>query len=169
MPLVDRKPSELYYEMKRVAGSTLGDVALKGLWVKRLPEVLQAVIAASTGTVAEFTKIAVTIIDALSLNSINQISADHINAIRDLTAMVASIQNQLDQLKSQSRNYSKSRSSSRDHRRRSSTRTTFNNDFQSENSDNECRYHRKYGRNARKCRSPCQRRNNFAPNASTSD
>ena len=31
LPLGDRKPSELFYEMKRVAGSTLGEAAVKSL------------------------------------------------------------------------------------------------------------------------------------------
>lgn len=75
LPLGDKRPSELYHEMKRVAGSTLGDVALKGLWVKRLPEIVQPVVAASNGTAVEYTRIADSVVDAMSSSRINAVSS----------------------------------------------------------------------------------------------
>ena len=43
--------------MKGIAGNTVEDAALKDLWIKRLPDFAQPVVAASTGTPTEFTRI----------------------------------------------------------------------------------------------------------------
>ncbi|XP_036340182.1 uncharacterized protein LOC118749494 [Rhagoletis pomonella] len=55
LPLENKKPSELFFKMKRVTGNALGDTALKSPWIKRLPEFAQTVVAASSGTATEFT------------------------------------------------------------------------------------------------------------------
>lgn len=91
LPLGDKKPSELYFEMKRVAGNTLGDAALKGLWTKRLPEFAQPVVAASSGTPVEFTKIADSVVDAIAPNQINRVQTGSSNEINELRAAVAEL------------------------------------------------------------------------------
>ncbi|XP_017487668.1 PREDICTED: uncharacterized protein LOC108376018 [Rhagoletis zephyria] len=85
LPLGDKKPSELYFEMKRVAGSTLGEAALKGLWTKRLPEFAQPVVAASSGTAAEFTKIEDSIIGAVVPHHVNGVESRVTNEIKSTT------------------------------------------------------------------------------------
>lgn len=81
LPLGDKKPSELFYEMKRVAGNSISETALKSLWNKRLPDIAQPVVAAFSGTAAKFTKIADSIVDAIAPNQINKIRADQPNEI----------------------------------------------------------------------------------------
>ena len=71
--------------MKRFAGNTVGDAALKGLWIKQLPEFAKQVVAASTGTPIEFTRIADSIIDTMAssqINSIRQRQSGEINELR---------------------------------------------------------------------------------------
>ncbi|XP_017474490.1 PREDICTED: uncharacterized protein LOC108365062 [Rhagoletis zephyria] len=88
LPLGDKKPSELFYEMKRVAGNTLGEAALKGLWTKRLPELAQPVVAASSGTAAEFTKIADSVVDAIAPSQICRVKAEPNSDITQLRAAI---------------------------------------------------------------------------------
>ena len=73
--------------MKRVAGTTIGDTALKSLWIKRLPNVAQPIIAASAGTPQEFTKVADEIIDALR-PQVNRVAAEGPNEINELKAAI---------------------------------------------------------------------------------
>lgn len=147
LPLGDKKPSELYFEMKRVAGNTLGDAALKGLWAKRLPELAQPVVAASTGSPAEFTKIADSVVDAMSPSKINQVRVQSSNEIDELRAEIAELSKQFDKFSTRSR--SRTRNVQRN---RSKSRPAYNN----EATGFECWYHKKYGLNAHKCRSPCR-------------
>lgn len=152
MPLGDRKPSELYYEMKRVAGTTLGEAALKGLWIKRLPDIAQAVVAASTGNAADFTKIADSIWDALSTNNIRAISKSGPSEIDDLRQAIADLTRKFENFTSRSR--SRSRNAKSRVRHKSSSKGKDQGDNSS--GSVECWYHHKYGRDARKCRSPCR-------------
>ncbi|XP_075155997.1 uncharacterized protein LOC142229322 [Haematobia irritans] len=147
LPLGDKRPSELYFEMRRVAGNTLGEAALKGLWTKRLPDFVQPVIAASTGTPAEFTKITDSVVDAMSPNQINHVQASS-SELADLRLAVVELGKKFEKLSCRSRSNSR-RPTVR--RNRSRSRSSHQNNGSSE----ECWYHRKYGRNALKCRSPC--------------
>lgn len=152
MPLGDRKPSELYYEMKRVAGTTLGEAALKGLWIKRLPDIAQAVVAASTGNAADFTKIADSIWDAVSTNNIRAISKNGPSEIDVLRQAIADLTRKFDNFTSRSR--SRSRNKKSHVRYQSESKGKDRNDNSSGSA--ECWYHHKYGRDAKKCRSPCR-------------
>lgn len=160
MPLGDKRPSELYYEMKRVAGNVLGETALKGLWAQRLPSAAQAVIAASSGTAAEFTKIADAIADAIVPNTVQQVAASPFSEIAELKAVIAELKNQINAMPRQSR----SRSRQRQH-------TPANNVTNANTDPNECWYHQTYGRDAKNCREGCPHYPNFrsssAPAAGT--
>lgn len=149
LPLGDKKPSELYFEMKRVAGTTLGDAALKGLWTKRLPEFAQPVVAASSGSPAEFTKIADSVIDAVTPNQVNRVVDKSVNEINDLRAAVFELGKKFEQFTTRSRSRSRKPMAPRavSHNRPA---------YSSNTSGDECWYHKKYGRNANKCRSPCR-------------
>lgn len=147
MPLGDKKPSELYFEMKNVAGNVLGDIALKSLWAQRLPEAARPVIAASGGPATEFTKVADKIVDALNAGNVNSITATPIDDLTELHKQIFELRQQLKNLPSRSRSHS--RGSYKQRRSSSSAnKTNGNND--------DCWFHQKYGINARKCRSPCR-------------
>lgn len=180
MPLGDKRPSELFHEMKRVAGTVLGDTALKSLWAQRLPEAARPVIAASSGTAAEFTKIADSIVDALAPRAIHQTTASPPNEIGELRAIIAELRNQIGNMPRHSRSRSRNNN---DNIRRSLTPAAPTNNSRANpgnsangnptnnnsnaNADSElCWYHQTYGSNARKCREPCRRYNRpRTPNA----
>lgn len=145
MPLGDKRPSELYHEMKRVAGNVLGEAALKGLWSQRLPEAARPVIAASTGTAAEFTRIADTIVDALAPRHVHAAAANPLSELDDLKAVVAELRQQIQNMPRQSR--TQSRGTSRQRQRTPANRSAPTAADASAESD-ECWYHQKYGRDA---------------------
>lgn len=168
MPLGDKRPSELYHEMKRVAGSVLGEAALKGLWSQRLPEAARPVIAASTGTAAEFTRIADSIIDALTPQGVNAAATTNpLSELNELRAEIAELRNQISNFPRNSRsrsrgapNRQRSRTPANNGTGANSNSTANNNTNANANADSElCWYHQTYDRNARNCRSPCRRRN----------
>lgn len=165
MPLGDKRPSELYHEMKRVAGNVLGEAALKGLWSQRLPEAARPVIAASTGTAAEFTRIADTIVDALAPRHVHAAAANPLSELNELKAIIAELRQQIRVMPRRSRSQSRSANHPRQ-------RTPANNGAaaSANTESDECWYHQKYGREARKCRSPCRRQNRSrAPAPSTAE
>lgn len=156
LPLGDLRPSQLFHEMRRVAGSTMSDEAVKGLWAQRLPEHARAAAVASNGTMEEITRIADAVVDALQMRTINVTSATPLQ----VPAPSTSSQSEIDQLKlelnrisknmekllsNSQRSRSRTRSKSRDHQSRSNTP-----------SSNACWYHRKFGIESKKCRSPCR-------------
>lgn len=160
MPLGDKRPSELFHDMKQVAGTVLGEAALKGLWVQRLPESARAVVTASSGPASEFTKIADSIIDALAQRPVHQVAATPLNEISELKAVIAELRNQINNFPRNSRPRSRGSSNQR-------SRTPANNEANANAASNAsananaesdlCWYHQTYGRDARNCRSPCRR------------
>lgn len=150
MPLGDKRPSELFHEMKRVAGNVLGDAALKGLWLQRLPQAAQPVVAASTGSATEYTKIADSIMDALAPRTVQQVAVNPTSELSELKAMVAEMRLQINSFQQRSRSQSREPTRTRQ-------RTPTNNGNVNTNADPSlCWYHQKFGRDARKCRSPCR-------------
>lgn len=162
MPLGDKRPSELFHDMKRVAGNVLGEAALKGLWTQRLPEAARPVIAASSGTAADFTKIADSIVDALAPRNIQQVAAAPLNELGELKAVIAELQRQISGFPHRSRSRSRAQPNQRP-RTPANTASNANTNSTASNPVNAdpelCWYHQVYGRDARKCRSPCRRQN----------
>ena len=74
LQLGDLRPSQLLHEMKRVAGQTISEDAIRSLWAQRLPEHARAAVVASSGSTDEVARIADAIVDALQLN-VNSIGA----------------------------------------------------------------------------------------------
>lgn len=66
MPLGDRNPSDLYKEMKRVAGTSLSDTVILDLWISRLPKHVQPAIIATSVQISEKLKIADSIVETLT-------------------------------------------------------------------------------------------------------
>lgn len=154
MPLGDLKPSQLFHEMRRVASNSISDAALKGLWAQRLPDHARAAVAASAGTVEEFTKIADAIVDVMQMRTINAVKRDtettrssSDQTCLELKAEIAQLTKKIESLWSQRR---RSRS-------RNSARFTSHTRSQTPVDPNaECWYHQQFGRRSRKCRSPCR-------------
>ena len=161
MPLGDMKPSRLFNEMKRVAGSSLGDAVLLDLWATRLPPHAQAAVIASQGDAADKTAIADAIVDSMGLRNINAIAFDAPRVPTDATTAapsttdnIAALQREIAVLArklDQVWNFRDSRSGSRG---RSRTRRVYGS-REREPSAELCWYHRVYGKEARRCREPC--------------
>lgn len=164
MPLGDKRPSELYHEMKRVAGNVLGEAALKSLWAQRLPEAARPAIAASSGSPAELIRIADSIVDALAPRAVRQATTTTtpapLNDIGELKAIIAELRNQISNMPRRGR----SRSRNNNNNQRANTpannsANTSNNATTTNNNSNSdlCWYHETYGDEAKNCREPCRR------------
>lgn len=172
MPLGDKRPSELYHEMKQVAGNVLGETALKSLWAQRLPETARPVIAATTLSAVEFTRMADQIVDTLQPRNVQQIASTPLNEIGALKAAIDELRTQISSFPRHSRSRSRGPSTSTRQQTPANNAASSNANV-SVNADPElCWYHQTYGPNARKCRSPCRNRartrNSSAPAASNS-
>lgn len=155
MPLGDKRPSQLYHDMARVAGTALGETALRDLWAARLPPYTQTAVVAERGTIAEVLQTADRVNESLGLRN-NQVAGVEPRAPQ--TTELAELVQQINETfrrftnefarerwsRSRSRDQSHTRSPSRNSR--SNTPDTFN---------GVCWYHHTHGRHATKCRSPC--------------
>ncbi|XP_054734447.1 uncharacterized protein LOC129241922 [Anastrepha obliqua] len=147
MPLGDRKPSELFSEMKRVAGTTLNDSLLHDLWVTRLPPYVQAAVIVAKVPLDEKAKIADSIVESIDWqNGHVDVVSTH-NEISNLKSEIAELTRNMQKhltLKDRplrSRSPSRARSVRRDNRHATSGLY--------------CWYHRTFADKATKCRKPC--------------
>lgn len=159
MPLGDMKPSQLYNEMTRVAGSSLSEPVLLDLWASRLPPHAQAAVIASKGDALEKATIADAIVDAMGFRNIHAIGTSgstapsteseipSTSAIEDLHREIAQLSRKFEQM-------FRSQRGTRD-RSRSRSRNRMDSRYGSESSDDLCWYHRTFGGDARRCRKPC--------------
>lgn len=173
LPLGDMRPSQLFHEMTRVAGSAVQPTVIRDLWATRLPAHAQAAVVASKGTDAEVTRIADAIVESMQLRSVNLLEEnsreaptsdrDAINLLRE---EIAQLTRRLDD-SSWARRRSSSRSGRLSHGR-SSSRRRYDTPVRQTRDQPECWYHRTYGSLARSCRSPCRFKRNTtsAPPAS---
>lgn len=160
MPLGDMKPSQLFNEMKRVAGSSLGDAVLLDLWASRLPPHAQAAVIASRGDAAERTTIADAIVDSMALRTINAVDLQAQTASTHVQEKLApptieALQREIAQLSSK---LEKAFSTRDGFRGRSRSRSRSKNAFSRRDktpAHEICWYHRVYGNEAWRCRKPC--------------
>lgn len=159
MPLGDMKPSQLYNEMRRVAGNSLSEPVLLDLWASRLPTHAQAAVIASKGDPAEKATIADAIVESMGLRNINAMGTNtpstpvHVpesptsSTIEDLQREIAQLSSKFEQMFHPQRNL-------RD-RSRSRNRSRMDQRQDIHSSYDMCWYHRTFGREARTCRKPC--------------
>lgn len=165
MPLGDQKPSQLYYEMVRVAGNTLSESTLRDLWATRLPSHAQAAAVAANGSLMDCLEIADRVHESMNL------SANAITPVDSTTPLQSSIHKWMQQIDESihkisnnvlMNNSNRIRPNYQNHsspsRSRNSPRRSSPNRTQrsvSDNPNNLCWYHVEFGRYARKCREPC--------------
>lgn len=154
MPLGDKKPSQLYHDMARVAGTALDETALRDLWAARLPTYTQAAVVAARGTLAEVLQTADRVNESLGLRQSQVSSAEAVPTPPSEMALLVQQINETfrkftDEFARERRSRSRSRDRSQSRSQQRDSRSTTPND------GDECWYHEKYGRNARQCRSPC--------------
>lgn len=173
----DRKPSQFLRRLRDLGGNAITDSLLRTLWTGRLPQHLQAILAAQPDTSLDAAaSLADRVLEVVPVSLVNetkrpQTTSTTINTTSadagDLTTLcrlVSELQVQVGELQKQNTSaYNRSRSRY-DNRVRNSSRSRSRNGTQShraattrENTDDEtvCFYHSRFGTNARKCRDPC--------------
>lgn len=144
LPLGDRRPSELFNEMKLTAGAALNDDILHDLWLNRLPPYAQAAIIATKVPIADKLKIADSIVDSIgtAAGQLNEVATTQVpqDDISNLKSEIAALTQRLDRALSSNR---RDRSRSRSRNRRSTGESKL------------CWYHAKFGKDAKTCRQPC--------------
>ncbi|CAB0020920.1 unnamed protein product [Nesidiocoris tenuis] len=151
LELGDQKPSQLWRKMKDLAQNRLTDEILKTLWLQRLPTSVQQVL---TGNKEAMTSLIITADRIVEItDSRPQVNAAVSGSNPEIARLVQAIENlvsRMNQLEAQPRrSRSRSRPDRSQHRRhRSSTPAQ----------EGLCFYHSTYGDKARKCESPCSRR-----------
>ncbi|XP_055589514.1 uncharacterized protein LOC129741757 [Uranotaenia lowii] len=159
MPLGDKKPSQLFNEMQRVAGTSLGDAVLIDLWTSRLPAHAQPAVIASKGAASEKTAIADAIVDSMGLRSISAIENSvvqkpAISVEQSLVECIGILQKEIAGLSRKLEQSWPANSEFRG-RNRSNSRGRSVSSRRSNEEEGQCWYHRTFGREATRCRKPC--------------
>ncbi|XP_036341235.1 uncharacterized protein LOC118750602 [Rhagoletis pomonella] len=160
MPLGDLKPSQLFNEMRRVAGSALCETVLVDLWASRLPPHAQAAVIASKGDIADKVAIADAIVDSMNFRQISAVGNpsaptttiqqnDESNALLELRKEIAQLTKRFEVM-------TKQRPRSRSRSRHGHQRSTHQ---EGTHLSGLCWYHDRFGASARKCRTPCTYKN----------
>lgn len=169
--LGDRKPSQLLHEMRSLAGTAFPEEPLKTLWLKRLPNQVRAILAASSEELGALSVLADKIVETLSGNGIcsigsgssseyshSQSSSPNLSVLEQQISNLSDKLNRLEAFGYQSQS-SRGRERSRQNNFRGRSRTRSPGKF--------CFYHERYGSKARNCRSPCSFRGISQPNKSS--
>lgn len=143
--LGDRKPSQFLRHLRSLAGTTLSDDnIIRQLWLRRLPQQAQAILAAQADLdldkVAELADKITELAPAPVICSTASTSAPPSLSLATLAKQLEEVSNQVAALSRQQRRPSRDRSVSSD---------------RSTNNTKRCWYHRKWGVKATRCISPC--------------
>ncbi|XP_017471690.1 PREDICTED: uncharacterized protein LOC108363012 [Rhagoletis zephyria] len=146
--LGDRRPSELFYDLKRTAGAALSDAILEGLWISRLPSFMQAAIIATSASTTQKLKIADSISEA---NETQKQHGFEVSALQNMPNEISNLKTDIAALNKRFDAFLEPTNS--DHRKnvrrnsRSASGVASSNSF--------CWYHTKFGARATRCREPC--------------
>ncbi|XP_046975873.1 uncharacterized protein LOC124541975 [Vanessa cardui] len=153
--LGDRKPSQFLRHLRSLAGAEVPDEFIRSLWTNRLPSHVQAIIAAQADLPLDTVAQIVDKIHEVSLQpqvaatstSTSTPSGCPTTLIEKLVQRVDDLSRQVAELSIRSRSRSRSRARSPRWRRRSRSRSNAG--------SGHCWYHRRFGNQSTKCRSPC--------------
>ncbi|XP_015925323.2 uncharacterized protein [Parasteatoda tepidariorum] len=156
LELGDQRPSQLLTRMRSLAGDNVGDTLLKSLWLGRLPNGTQTILAALSEDLDQLATVADKINDLSIHQGVNSVAATSNSHTSRLEQQVAQLTQQVNELTAFVK---RSRSPAPNHfRKRSSSRTRFKK-FK-DPANGKCFYHTNFGKNAKKCTQPC----NFSTN-----
>ncbi|XP_058128350.1 uncharacterized protein LOC131291497 [Anopheles ziemanni] len=171
MALGDAKPSQLYYDMRRVANRSISDELLLDLWAARLPANIQQLVVANQGPASEKLAIADAVMESQRWRPINAIEtapkrgqlaepgsqrneghmhAPCLEAWNEIKSELSNIK----ALISNGSHCAKRSSTPARHSRESSPRRTRSTSRTGSNTG-LCWYHEHHGARATKCRHPC--------------
>lgn len=158
LELGDQRPSQLLTRMRSLAGDTVGETLLKSLWMNRLPNNMQSILAALNENLNGLASVADKIHElplGPNVHAVNNNSAQNDDSriarlekkIEDLTSLVCELRTHNPRRNSRPRHRTNSFK-----RQKSNSRTRTSIDAEND----LCFYHKTFGKNARKCRSPCK-------------
>lgn len=158
--LGDRKPSQFLRHLQNLAGAEVPDDFIRSLWTSRLPNHIQAIIAAQVDLPLESVAQIVDKIYEISPQLNGQVAAASTTSsasssgcssseIEKLTRRIDDLSRQVAELSTFSRSRSRSTSRGRIPRWRQRSRS------RSSAGPGQCWYHRRFGTKATKCRPPC--------------
>ena len=150
--LGDKRPTQLFQQLRGLAKDKVSDDFLKSLWLQRLPTHVQAILQASNAELSELAKLADKVME---VGGYGHVAAATTSASSSLAEAVTQLNLKVDRMEKMMASLMKNGDQrSRSKTRRSSSRSTTtpaaatNNDV--------CWYHQVHGNNATKCRSPCK-------------
>ncbi|GFQ77748.1 transposon Ty3-I Gag-Pol polyprotein, partial [Trichonephila clavata] len=169
LQLGDDKPSHLLRKMRVLAsGASLNDDFLKTLWLQRLPSEMQSILSVSSETLENLAELADKIAEVrtdpfLNVSVMDKSTSSNpalpTNPREDLPnplyQEVVALRQQVDALSQQFQRFSGWKSRNRSRTRSNFSRNTTRSQ-EREGSSEICYYHSKFGRHAKRCRSPCR-------------
>lgn len=168
--LGDRKPSQLLRELQRLARDEVSDNFIRTLWISRLPESLQTVLATRKKEEAleELGELADSVFDIVPRHQVSAIAAQTSSApsappsaaVNEIAQQVAAVLLRDCRFRAGHRSNSQRRAQSRprEQSQRSLSPSTLKRD-----DDFLCWYHFKFGSQARNCKRPCNFQKNESP------
>lgn len=159
----DRRPSQFLRHLQQLAGSSFPDNILRTLWIGRLPQNVQAILASQkTSDLSEVADLADRVMEALTPKPsivVATTSTPNPDNTANVTQMLEALTTQVAMLnitvaELQRRDRSPARSQQYQ-RFRSRSRQRSNSKQRINGQNNVCWYHHKFGDNAKRCTQPC--------------
>ncbi|KAH9639456.1 hypothetical protein HF086_002145 [Spodoptera exigua] len=165
LELGDQKPSQLLRKMRDLSSKLLSDEALKVMWLNQLPAQIRAVLSVNTESSLEMLAVmADKMMEHFEPASINAVSTattcQETLQISLLSKQIEKLSLEIAELRTNQQNHRHSprfphRNRSRSHSR---SRQHAHNNIKPGDPNWVCRYHYRFGDQARKCESPCSKK-----------
>lgn len=150
LTLGDMKPSDLLRKMRELSCGKVGDDLLKTLWLQRLPITIQTVLSTSNDLLTQLTVMADTMFDITEASSsVQAISSPLTKNLDDLVNVVYKLDDKINSLK---KDWSESKKS---HGQTSRNRSPATYKANPSSKNGFCYYHKHFGKDAIKCKTPC--------------
>jgi len=168
MVLGDDRPSHLLRKMTQLAGTNISAEIVKSLWLKRLPQQTQAILAIANVDINNLAQMADKLVEinsppstecyAIATSSNNSDIAEMKQQISELTKQVSQLAmaqqkpQRAERYRSRERNFNPHRHNRSTSRKKNLNTTDYCEDAET---DEQCYFHAKFGSKARRCRFPC--------------
>lgn len=169
LQLGDKKPSQLLQEMKNYSNNSVTNDFLKTLWLSRLPQAVKQILSASKDELDDLAKVADKIWESTNESCVSAVKIGSSTESDPLTSAVRLLTEKLEQFTKRmsdnpsANSFSRSSTPFRGRSRSRGRQSNSNNGSHTSNNNNDdelCWYHKKFGDNATKCKSPCKKSKN---------
>lgn len=145
--LGDKKPSQLYNELRQLGGENINADFLKNIWLQRLPPPVQAILVTIKGDSSILTNVADSVMETGGYNRLQKISITAGTSASKTSNTPTTIEAKIDELTRRFDQLERSRSRSR-------SASNQRNNSTSREKSTFCWYHRRFGDKALKCNQP---------------